>query len=214
VASQGLNHDINSRDCKCDRGRAVSCQTATALDEPLHRNIAMISCVDRLSSLGEIIQPEKVSCRRRLRDTTKQVSARLMHAARHHEEAAEHHEAGRHETAAHHAHISGGPHRSCQRPRRRGSEGPRRGARSPRWRAPPCFRRSAIGQNIAPAIQVGHSGIAPLQPVFVCSRQVIAVIPRAATALCFSLQEAGALGRSSGSEFREPRKPQWAGPQR
>jgi hypothetical protein len=41
----------------------------------LHWNIAMICCVGRVTNLGAIIQPEKISCRRRLQDTTNKLQS-------------------------------------------------------------------------------------------------------------------------------------------
>jgi hypothetical protein len=188
--SQGLNHDINSGDCKCDRVQAVSSQSAAALGEPLHRNIAMISGVDRLTSLGRSFSRRKSHVEEGGR--TPQTSFRASYAcgasSRGSRQASRGWTPRNSSTSCSHRDR---PHKSRQTPRRRGSEGARRGARSPRWRAPPHFRRSEIGQNIAPAIQVGHSAIAPLRPVFVCSRPVNAVIPHAAPAFVSASKRPG-----------------------
>lgn len=64
--------------------------------------------VDRSTFVGRSFSRRKSHGEEGLRVTTKQVSEHLMHAARHHPEAAKHHEAGRYETAAPRGHIAMG----------------------------------------------------------------------------------------------------------
>jgi hypothetical protein len=62
-----------------ERGHAHNAWAGTAAARcrpvPPHRNIAMISCVVDCPVWEAIIQPERISCRRRLQDTTNKLQS-------------------------------------------------------------------------------------------------------------------------------------------